>query len=165
MNIDSIKRIVIFLSLCLVQVLMFNRIQLFGCATPLLYVYYVILFPRDYPKWSILLQSFALGMVIDTFSNTPGVAMGALTLIGALQPYLLNLFVLNEAEEGTKSSASSMGKWKFVSYASLMTFIYTIAFFTLETFSFFNWIHWLACVFGSTCITLVLIFSLESIRK
>ena len=75
MSIDSLRRIVIFLSLCMVQVLMFNRIQLFGCATPLLYVYYVILFPRDYPKWSILLQSFALGLVIDTFSNTPGVAM------------------------------------------------------------------------------------------
>ena len=68
MAIDSLKRLLYFVLLCLTQVLVLNRIHLFGYATPLLYVYFVLLFPRNYPKWALLLWCFALGLVNDTFS-------------------------------------------------------------------------------------------------
>ena len=42
MAIDLIKRITLFVSLCLVQALVLNQIHLFDCATPLLYVYFKI---------------------------------------------------------------------------------------------------------------------------
>ena len=74
MTTDVINRIVGFVVLCLVQALVLNHIHIFGFATPLLYVYMVLQFRRNYPKWGILLWSFLLGMVIDTFSNTPGVS-------------------------------------------------------------------------------------------
>lgn len=62
MNIDFFKRLLLFLVLLLAQVLVLNHIHLFDCATPLIYVYFVISFQRGYPRWAILVYSFLLGL-------------------------------------------------------------------------------------------------------
>ena len=78
-----------FVVLLLAQVLILNNIHLFQVATPLLYVFFVITFRRGMPKWIILVYSFLLGLMLDIFTNTPGLAAGTLTLIAIIQPYLL----------------------------------------------------------------------------
>ena len=97
MAIDTLRRLTLLCVLCLAQALVLNHIQLFGCATPLLYVYLVLAFPLGYPKWALLLWSFAMGMAVDMFSNTPGCAAASLTLVGAAQPYFFALFVPADA--------------------------------------------------------------------
>lgn len=79
MELDIIKRMLLFALLCVVQALVLNHIHLFGCATPLLYIYFIMLFRRNTQPWIILVSSFLLGLCIDTFSNTPGVSSGAAT--------------------------------------------------------------------------------------
>lgn len=165
MTIDTLKRIVVFLLLCAAQVLVLNRIQLFGFATPLLYVYFVLMFPRNYPKWGLLLWSFCLGLVIDAFTNTPGVSSASLTLTGALQPYLIELFLPRDAEENMETTAHNMGWNKFTTYSLLIVSIFCLTFFSIEAFNLLNWLHWLKCVVGSTIITLLLILTLENVRK
>ena len=86
MNIEVIRHFFTFLILCLVQALVLNHINLLGCATPLLYVYFIMLFRRNFPKWAILLWSFFIGLCLDVFSNTPGVAAASSTFLGLLQP-------------------------------------------------------------------------------
>ena len=142
-----------------------NQIHLYGCATPLLYVYFVIMFPRSYPKWGILLWSFALGICIDMFSNTPGMASASLTLVGALQPYLLELFLPRDAEENIKSSVATLGWAKFASLTVIIVFVYCLVFFSIEALNFFNWQLWLECIGGSTALTIVLILTFDSLRK
>ena len=151
--------------LVLAQGLVLNRIQLFHCATPLLYAYFAIIFPRNYPKWGILLWCFFLGLCIDMFSNTPGLAAASTTLVGALQPYLLELFLPREAEEHIKPAAATLGFSKFAALATILVLVFCLTFFTLEAFSFYNWQQWLKCVGGSALLTLILIFTLESIRR
>jgi rod shape-determining protein MreD len=164
MSIDTIKRILLFLAFALAQALLFNRIQLFNSATPLFYVYFVLMFPRNYPKWGILLWSFALGFIVDMFSNTPGVACASMTLIGALQPYLLMPFLPHDSEENHPSSAAALGWRKFLSYASVVVLIYCLVFFSLEAFTFFNGLHWISSVLGSAVLTTTLIMTFESFR-
>ncbi len=151
--------------LCLVQALVFNHIHLFGYATILLYVYFVVMLPRNYPRWAALLWSFALGLSVDMFTNTPGMAAAALTLTGFLQPYLLQLFLPREAPENLKSAVSSLGFTKFLTMASFLVFIHCLAFFTIESFGFFNWQQWALNIVGTTLLTVLLIMTLESIRK
>ncbi len=165
MTISTLKRILVFALFCLAQALVFNRIQLFGCATPLLYVYFVIMFPRNFPKWSILLWSFTLGLVIDMFTNTPGVATSSLTAIAAIQPYLLELFLPHDAEEGMEASAKDMGWEKFITYSAICVFIFCLLFFTFDSLNMLNLGFWLQCVIGSTILTLLLTITLENIRK
>lgn len=164
MTIDSLKRLLIFVALCLAQVLVFNRIHLFNIAMPLLYVYFVLLFPRNYPKWALLFWCFGLGLVNDTFSNTPGVSCATLTLLGAIQPYYLELFVPRDAVEDFRPALFSLGISKYIYYALPLVVFYCLVFFALESFNFFNWLQWLVCTGGSAVLTFVLILTLESLR-
>ncbi|MBQ9357764.1 MAG: rod shape-determining protein MreD [Prevotella sp.] len=160
-----IYRLLAFASLLLVQALMLNRIQLFHCAVPLLYVYFVISFRRGYPKWGILLWSFFLGLAADMFTNTPGVAAASLTLTGLLQPYFIELLLPHDAEDNIRAAATTLGFWRFFTLALLLTLVFCLAYFALEQFTFFNWTYWLSCAGGSTIVTLMLIIAIEGLRK
>ena len=165
MAIDALRRALVFVVLCLAQALVFNQIHLLGYAMVLLYVYFVVTIPRNYPRWATLLWSFFLGLAVDVFSNTPGMAAASLTLAGFLQPYVLELFLPREAPEKMKSSIATLGVVKFLTYASILVFVHCLVFFSLEALTFFNWEQWLLSIVGSTVLTLVILMALESIRK
>ena len=162
---DLINGIATFIILCLVQSLVLNHIHIFGFATPLLYIYMVVQFRRNYPKWGILLWCFLLGMVIDTFSNTPGVTSASLLVTGAIQPYFFNMFLQQDSAEDLRPSTASMGFAKYLFFILVLVLLHCILFFTLETFNFFNWTQWLKCIGGSTVLTIVLILTIESVRN
>ena len=165
MNAEFFRRLLLYAVLVLAQALVLNHIHLFGYATPLLYVYFVVSFPRNYPKWGILLWSFLLGLNIDAFSNTPGVAASAMTLIGLLQPYVLELFMQRDSEDDFQPSINSMGAGKYIYFTLLLTFIYCIVFFTVEMFTFFNWLQWILNILTSTLLSLLFIVVIDSLRK
>ena len=164
MSVEFFKRLGWFVVLCLVQVLILNHIHLFNVAIPLLYVFFTITFHRGTPKWMILLWSFALGLAIDVFSNTPGLASGSLTLVAVIQPYLLELFIPRDSAENLEVSTSTLGLGKFVIFCVILLLVYCLVFFALEAFSFYNWQYWLECAGGSLLLTLVLILAIESVR-
>ncbi|MFC2765878.1 MAG: rod shape-determining protein MreD [Prevotella sp.] len=165
MNLNFLKGVLLFAILLLAQVLVLNHIHLFDCATPLLYVYVVLLFRRNYPRWGILLVSFLLGLVVDIFSNTPGVAAASMTFLGFLQPYVFAMFLNRDSDEDLQPSMKSLGFAKFFYYAAVLVVVYCAIFFTIETFSFFNGLLWLECVGGSAMLTILLILAIENSRK
>ena len=165
MNLNFLKGVLLFAILLLAQVLVLNHIHLFDCATPLLYVYVVLQFRRNYPRWGILLVSFLLGLVVDIFSNTPGVAAASMTFLGFLQPYVFAMFLNRDSDEDLQPSMKSLGFAKFFYYAAVFVVVYCAIFFTIETFSFFNGLLWLECVGGSAMLTILLILAIENSRK
>ena len=165
MTIDLLKRGAWFLVFVLAQVVVLGRIHLFGFATPLFYVWFVAMLPRNYPKWGGLLWSFFLGLAVDIFSNTPGVAAASLTLIGVLQPYFLSLFVSRDSVEDLEPSVKTIGPTKFIYYISVIVILYCLVFYSLEMFNFSDWIFWLECVVGSVVITLALILTFDIVRS
>ncbi|MBO4786867.1 MAG: rod shape-determining protein MreD [Prevotella sp.] len=162
---DTLRRIILFIVLCLVQGLVLNHINLFGYATPLLYVYMALTFPRGYPRWAILLWCFFLGLSVDTFTNTPGVAAASMTLVGLLQPFVLELFMQRDSEENFKPTLMNLGYVSYIYYMLLLLSIYCIAYYSIEMFTFFNWLQWVECVVGSLIITSVLVFVIEHMRR
>ena len=165
MTTDFLKRIVLFLVFVLAQALVLGGIHLFNCATPLLYVYFVMMFPRNYPKWALLLWSFTMGLLIDVLFNTPGLAAASLTLIAAIQPYLLEAFTTQDSAENLEPTLKTLGWEKYTVYAVMTVLIFCIVIYSLEMFSFFNLLHWAMCIIGSTLITLVFIFTFEITRS
>ena len=112
-----------------------------------------------------LLWSFFLGIFIDMFSNTPGVAASSATFIGLLQPYLLNLFSPRDSSDDMMPTMKSLGVARYVYYTIICVFIFNLLFFTVEMFSFFNWLQWALNICGSTVLTVVLILVIENVRK
>lgn len=164
MKYSLIKDLLLFVILCTVQILVLSHIRLFGFATPLFYVYFILLFRRNYPRWGILLWSFAIGIVIDSFANTPGVAAASMTAVGMMQPMVLELFMQRESAENLKPSIRSMGFAYYLLYSLILILTYCILFFTLETFTFFNWLQWLESIGGCFFFTLILVLVLESVK-
>lgn len=161
MNFELIKHIILFVLLLLGQALVCNHIHLFDCATPFLYVYFVLMFRINYPRWGILAWAFVMGLGVDVFSNTPGVAAASMTLLGFVQPSLAQLFVPRDSQENLAPSVETFGESKFVWYTVFSVFLYCIVFYTLEAFNLFNWLYWLGCIFGSTLLTVLLILGIE----
>mgnify|MGYP002252383139 FL=1 len=151
--------------LMLGQVLVFNHIHLFNFATPLLYIYAVLRYPRGLSRSLALLFSFVMGAFIDIFSNTPGVTMASLTLLGLIQPKLLLLFVQRDNTDEFTPSIEALGTARFIYYTLFMVLIYCLCFFSLESFNFFNWQQWLKNVGGSMALTSLFIIIIEGFRS
>lgn len=50
-------------------------------------------------------------------------------------------------------------------YTFILVFVYSVVFFSLEIFSFFNWLQWLASAGGSMLLTLVMVWVIENLVK
>lgn len=165
MTTDILKRLMLMIVLVLLQALVLNHIRLFNCATPLLYIILPLHFRSDQARWSALLWCFCTGLLIDIFSNTPGVAAGSMTFIGLLQPYLLALYAPKEEDEAFRPALKTLGWMKFFAYALTLVLIHCFFYFSLESFSFFNIILWAESIGGSTVLTLFIVLALEHINK
>ena len=54
---------------------------------------------------------------------------------------------------------------KFVYFSFISIFLYSLVFFTLEMFNFFNWTLWALSVGGSTLLTLLLVIVIDNFRN
>ena len=154
-----------FVALFVAQVLILNHVHLLGVGTPLLYVYFAITFRRNFPKWLVLVSCFLLGLLIDVFSNTPGLAASTMTLVALAQTYLIELVAPRDSAEDLEASSKVLGLTKFVTLSALLTLLYCLVFFALEAFNFFDVLLWLARSVISFVLTMVLILAVESVRS
>ncbi len=157
--------ILLIIVFALLQALLLGHIHILGVATPLLYVYLALLFPKTYPRWAQLLLCFAMGLSVDMFANTPGLATISMTLVGFIQPYLLSLYLSEEDNHDIMPGFITLGFTKFATYATILVTIYCIVFFSLEAFTVIDWMEWLLSIAGSMVLTLMFIFTIDSVRR
>lgn len=72
MNSSVILNIFRFILLLALQVVVFNRIDLFGFINPYPYILYIILYPVNGNRAGLLISSFFLGLTMDMFLNSGG---------------------------------------------------------------------------------------------
>jgi hypothetical protein len=106
-----------------------------------------------------------MGLSVDIFSNTPRVAATSMTLLGLLQPYVLELFMQRESDDDLQRPSSPLVWHAMSTTRLLLTFVYCLVFFTIETFTFFNWMQWLLSIGGSTLLSAIMIVVVENLRK
>ncbi|QEE49245.1 rod shape-determining protein MreD [Flavobacterium alkalisoli] len=86
MNSTVITNIARFILLLAVQVVIFNRINLFGFINPYPYILFILLYPVNGSKAGLLLSSFFLGIIVDMFLNSEGVHAAACITLAYLRP-------------------------------------------------------------------------------
>ena len=165
MKLELVNRLVMFMVLLVVQVLILNNVHLLGVGTPLLYVYFAITFRRNFPKWLVLVSCFLLGLLVDVFSNTPGLAASVMTLVGLAQCYLIELIAPRDSAEDLEVSFKTLGFSKFDVLSGMLTLLYCMVFFAVEAFNFFDVLLWLARSLVSAVLTMILILAVESVRS
>lgn len=159
-----LTRVAWFIGLALVQVLLFNNICLFGLATPFVYVYFLLVLDRDIDHNVLMLVAFLLGLVVDIFSNTPGVNAGASVLIAFMRPWILRLFSPRGEYENFEPGIYTLGVGAFVRYAVIMVLLHHTALFFLEAFSFVNVGYLSLRILCSALLTMLMVMAIEYVR-
>lgn len=161
-----LPRVLWIIGLILAHTLVFNHIHLMGYATPMPYVYALIILPHGTARWIYVVLGFCIGIVIDILSNTVGVAAAALTLVGLLTPLLLRTFAPDDKlEEEFTPSIKTMQWGGFLKLAVVVTLIHTLVFFLFETFSLFDALEILIKVGSSTALTVIFMMTFEKLRN
>jgi rod shape-determining protein MreD len=122
-----------FILLAGIQVIILNRIQLAGFLNPLLYVLFILMLPFETPGWLLLLASFAMGLTIDSYSDTGGLHAIASTFIAFIRPTVLRIISSRQDyEPGMSPSLWDMGFVWFIKYALILVSIHHFVFFAVE---------------------------------
>jgi len=152
------KYIFRFVILVLIQVLIFNNIQLSGYINPYIYILFILLLPFDTPGWLLLILGFLLGVSIDLFCDTMGMHTLATTLMAFLRPFVLNIIAPQDGyETGSNPRISFYGFTWFFRYAAILTVIHHFVLFYIEIFHFGGFFSTLFRVILSSVVTLFII--------
>lgn len=156
-----------FIALVLLQALVFNHIHILGYATPMPYIYFLLILPSNTPKWLYVALGFVTGVLIDMFGNTPGIAAATLTAVGLATPWFLRLYAPKDYDENDalRPGSRSMEWPAFLRYATTASLLHCLLFFTIEAFSFFDPLSLLINIAASTALTTLFIAAMELIRN
>ena len=160
-----LNRLKYFLIAAVIQVLLFSHIHLFGYATVYIYLLFILKMPRFATRNVQMVWAFALGLVVDMFSNTPGINAAAATLLAFMRNYVLAMFIPNGITEDFTPGTRVLRWGAYVSYAAICTLIFCTALFLLEFFTLSHPLHLAISVSGSTLLTLLFVIVFESLNR
>ncbi len=161
---SALQMLAITLVLILVQVVILNRICLFGIAVPLAYFYVILRLPVTISKEWLFTIAFALGFIIDVFSDTGGMNSLSCLIAAALRRPVLHLYFPREDELADPfPSISSLGFLTYFKYAVTMTTIFCSLVFIFESLSLFNFWHLIQCIIASSVLTTAVIIGIDSL--
>lgn len=138
-TVSFMQRLTTLLLLVALQVLILNRIALFGYVTPLFYIWMIARFDSSMSRSSALLWGFFMGLLIDIFSGTPGLNAASATLLAMFQPGIVKLFVSLDRRDVLIPSSSSMGLRSFMGYLLLITVLHHAVYFFLRSIPLSDW--------------------------
>ncbi|HBG58811.1 rod shape-determining protein MreD [Proteiniphilum sp. UBA1028] len=161
MKLSYLYEIVLFVLLILLQVLLLNRIGLFGIATPVLYLYFLLKLPMGKNLFYVIISGFLMGLIVDVFLNTPGMNAAATTIVAAFRKPVMNLFFQKEEyDEFVPGIYTATGP--FIRFTILMVLMHLTLLFFIESFTLFNLMSTLLRIASSSFISILLIFALDS---
>lgn len=164
MSKSSLQMLAITLVLILAQVVVLNRICLFGVAVPLAFIYIILRLPVNLSKEWLFTISFFVGFTIDIFSDTGGINTLSCTLLAALKRPTLRLYFPRDDElTDPFPSIGSLGLVTYFKYALSMSALYCLMVFLVESLSLFRFWHLILCICSSTILTTIMLIGIDSL--
>jgi hypothetical protein len=146
-----------FVLLVLVQVLIFNQVQFGGFLNPYVYILFVILLPLSAPRYLELILGFALGFIIDIFSNSLGVHSAATVFIAYIRPLVIRVISNREDDRNDYPGLHQNKLTWFLSYVAIMVLLHHLLLFYIEVYTFANFLNTLFRVFLSSVFSIIII--------
>lgn len=132
----SIKeQILNLILLLLVQLPLVHRITLFDRAFAFFYVGFLILLPRTFSRSYLMVIGFFTGLLVDIFTNTPGIHASASVFILFSRNFWLSV-VTDDAQEITNLNVASLKKSGFLYFIFPLVFVHHFLIFIIENGGF-----------------------------
>jgi hypothetical protein len=158
----SIQNFLLFVAVFLLQVMVFNNVNVYGLGFPMVYVLIILLIPVLQPAWFVLLVSFLIGLSMDFFTDTGGLHAAAATLMA-----FARIFVLQRMEPQAGYSKDDRPgllnfrmNWLAV-YFGMLIAIHHLFYFILEEGSLYRLVDIVLKTAVSSALTLILILVLN----
>ena len=145
-----LRGFIYFVVFVLIQVLVLNNIHFLRIATPFLYLYFIIKMPVGSSRTQVVFFSFIAGVVIDTFSNTPG------------REPLIRVFMGKDLPEGIYPSYKTFGFGGFFRYVLSFVLIQHTTLFVIESLTLFDPLFLVVRILSSVVMTTLLICTVEA---
>ena len=122
----------------LLQVLLFDQLQLWGACHPYIYILCLLMMPITLPHNVDMLIGALVGLVMDVFCNSLGVHTAACILVMFIRPYLIGALVNDKDRLNEQISLRSIGMEAILRYVVIMVIIHHLMVFALAAWS---WSH------------------------
>ena len=160
-----IKQIVQALVIVLLQVLLFNHLQIAGWGFPMVYVLILMNLPVQIPRWFEMVIGATIGLMFDIWSSSLGVNMAACVAFSFLRPILLG-YVLQDVERVKGEVCSlSIGRIDYVKCLVFLVVIHHLMVFALEAWSWHNWWIVLLQTLLSSVLTILIIMGYDIFKQ
>ncbi|GHT35885.1 rod shape-determining protein MreD [Bacteroidia bacterium] len=163
--VNTIRGIIYFVVLVLVQVLILNNIHFLRIITPFLYIYFTIKLPVGYSSIQVTFLSFLLGLAIDILSNTPGMHAAACTLAGFARPSIINIFRGEDLPDNISPSHHTFGYGGFIRYTGAIVILHHVSLFLIESLTLFDPLFLTIRIVGGVVATTLLICIVEAFNR
>ena len=132
------KQIGRYVVVMLLQVLLFDQLQLWGACHPYIYILCLLMMPITLPHNVDMLIGALVGLVMDVFCNSLGVHTAACILVMFIRPYLIGALVNDKDRLTEQISLRSIGMEAILRYVVIMVIIHHLMVFALAAWS---WSH------------------------
>ena len=107
-------------------------------ATPFLYLYIILKLPVGESRSEQLFLAFLAGLLVDMFSNTPGMHAFACTLVGFFREGIIQMHMGKDLPEGIYPSYRAFGYGGFFRYVLTFVVLHHVALFLIESLTLFD---------------------------
>lgn len=151
-----------FVAYILAQVLIFNKLVLFGNAFCFIYLGFLLTFPFELAVIPAMLIGLSTGLTVDIFTNTPGMHAAASVLVMYVRPRLLDLLTPQGGyPAGVIPKPSVMGFQWFASYALILIFLHQFVLFFIEYGGFEMFFRTFLKVISSSLFTFIMVLLVQ----
>lgn len=158
MNSGVLIHIARFIALILIQILVFDQLDLGMYIVPFVYLLFILRLPIEISTPLLLLLGFTLGLTIDFFHNTWGLHTSACVTVALARGYVLKFIAPRDGyEPNQEPSFQGLGFLWFVTYVACLVFVHHIWLFILEAMDVSLLPHILLKIFISTIISTIFV--------
>ena len=159
------QNIIRFILLVLIQVFVLDNIQFLGYISPMIYVLFILSLQIRFPRGTLLILAFLLGLIIDIFNNTMGIHAFATVFIAFIRSTVIKMSVSTEEMSNPTPSFRVFGVANYVKYVVIMVLIHHSVLFLIESFSFLQLSLLIPKILLSSVVTILIILGTQSLKS
>ena len=151
--------------LILLQLLIFDRINLFGFMNPSIYIIILIIHRYDFDQFNFIIIGFLIGFMMDLLGHSAGSHSLSCVTVSFLRPLISKFSLGPNYDEFSTPFSSGILISNRILYCLLIILLHELV---LNAFSYFNWTHTftiLKLTIANSMFTFILIISILNLFR
>lgn len=158
------KQIGRYFLVMLLQVLLFDQLQLLGVCHPYIYILCLLMMPITLPHSADMIIGAVVGLIMDIFCNSLGVHTASCIFIMFIRPYLIGAIVNDKDRLNEQITLRTLGMEALLKYTVILVLAHHLIVFLLAAWSWSHIGFVLMETIVSSLITISIIIGYNTLR-